>query len=93
MSEYDRFSDRTRNLIAALIALCVLVAIGALTYGAVTADQRSTDSKNACISEGGVFANGVCSWSRPGVTVEEDGSIDGYGCLIGYPCDDTARKP
>ena len=93
MSEYDRFSDRTRNLIAVLIALCVIVAISAVTYGAVTADQRSTGSKNACIAEGGVFTNGVCAWSKPGVTVEEDGSIDGYGCLMGYLCDDTARKP
>jgi hypothetical protein len=29
--------------------------------------------------------------TRPVVIVEEDGSIVGWGCLQGYPCDDTAH--
>jgi TRAP-type C4-dicarboxylate transport system permease small subunit len=65
MSEYDRFSDRTRNLIAVLVALCVMFVIGAITYGAITTDQRNAASRDACIAQGGVFTNGVCAWSKP----------------------------
>jgi hypothetical protein len=63
MNEY--FSDRTRNLIAVLIALCFIAAVGAITYGAITANRLSEQGKQACIAEGGVFTNGVCAWSKP----------------------------
>lgn len=40
----------------------------------------------------GVATNPSSNLTKPSVTVYEDGSVAGYGCLVGWPCDDRSNR-
>lgn len=88
-------SESTTHRIFAVLVAVTLVALSAIVAWSVhTAAQRDQVLRLTCIDQGGIWSFGGCVWSESAaVTVEEDGSIEGYGCLQGYPCDDEAVKP
>lgn len=87
-------SEQTTNRIIALLVAATVVALSAIVAWSVhMAAQREQVLRLTCIDQGGIWLSTGCVWSESSVTVEEDGSIAGYGCLQGYPCDDEAVKP
>lgn len=90
-----RSEQTTTRIIAVLVAVTVVALSAIVAWSVHTGAQRDQVLRLACIDQGGIWlTTGSCGWSEgAAVTVEEDGSIAGYGCLQGYPCDDSAVKP